>query len=151
MAISADFQQRFIDLADELEESRKVKRAALIGISSTTYSNAYNYGIVPNVTSLIKIADYFCVSVDYLLGERENENWIPSNKSSSFAERLLELKAEKGISTIYELSQQTHIHRNNFAQWLKRGYYPLVEDLQVLANYFGVSVDYLLGRTDYKD
>ena len=49
---------------------------------------------------------------------------------------------------MYELAQLTHIHRNNFAQWRKRGYYPVLDDLFLLADFFGVSADYLLGRTD---
>lgn len=131
-----------------MEENLKVKRAAMIGISSTTYLNAYNYGIMPTVTSLIKIADYFSVSVDYILGETDNDSWVSTDHRATFAERLTELKDKRGITSIYELAQRTHIHRNNFAQWLKCGYCPRVDDLLILANYFDVSVDYLLGRTD---
>ena len=59
MAISKNFQNRFVELADELDEKSKSKRAKIIGISNTTYSNAYNYGIIPKTSSLIIIADYF--------------------------------------------------------------------------------------------
>ena len=68
MAISQQFQNRFIELSDELEDNSKSKRAKAIGISNTTYSNAYNYGIIPKTSSLIRIADRFNVSIDYLLG-----------------------------------------------------------------------------------
>ena len=44
MALSQNFQNRFVELADELDEKSKSKRAKIIGISNTTYSNAYNYG-----------------------------------------------------------------------------------------------------------
>lgn len=148
VAISKEFQQRFIDLVDEIEEKNRAKRAAVMGISNTTYSNAYNYGIVPKITSLIRIADYFNISVDYLVGNTEDEHFAKSNNPKAFSERLEELRKSKGIPTIYELAQQTHIHRNNIAQWLKHDYFPLLDDLVLLANFFGVSMDYLLGRSD---
>lgn len=151
MSISKEFQQRFIDLADEIEEKSKAKRAELMGISNTTYSNAYNYGIVPKITSLIRIADYFDISVDYLAGISDNERYFKAACGKRFAERLEELRAEKGISTVYELSMRSHIHRNNIAQWLKNDYFPLLDDLILLANLFDVSLDYLLGRTDEKN
>lgn len=150
MGISKEFQTRFIDLADEIEERNKAKRAKLIGISNTTYSNAYHYGILPKTHSLIRIADYFHISVDYLLGMTETEYCAISQTPKTFSARLEELRLAKGIPTVYELSQQTHIHRNNIAQWLKHDYLPLPDDLMLLSNFFDVSIDYLLGRTDDK-
>lgn len=47
MAISKKFQDRFVELTNEMIEKGKSKRAKIIGISNTTYSNAYNYGIIP--------------------------------------------------------------------------------------------------------
>ena len=65
-----------------------------------------------------------------------------------FKVRLSELQQEKGISTVYELSQRIHIHRNNIAQWNKLGCIPLIDDLIIIADFFKVSIDYLLGRSD---
>ncbi len=73
MAISQNFQKRFIDLADDLDDKSKSKRAKIIGISNTTYSNAYNHGIIPKTSSLIRITDCFNVSIDYLLGRTDNK------------------------------------------------------------------------------
>ncbi len=66
MAISKKFQDRFVELTNEMIEKGKSKRAKIIGISNTTYSNAYNYGIIPKTPSLIKIADFFNISIEYL-------------------------------------------------------------------------------------
>lgn len=148
MAISKEFQQRFIDLVDELEEKNRTKRAEIIGISNTTYFNAYNYGIVPKMPSLIHIADYFNISVDFLVGITETEHFKKTDNTKTFSERLEELRISNGIPTVYELAQRTHIHRNNIAQWLKHDYIPLLDDLILLADFFNVSLDYLLGRTD---
>ncbi len=148
MAISLNFQNRFVELADELNEKSKSQRAKIIGISNTTYSNAYNYGIIPKTSSLIRIADYFNISIEYLIGNTDNERFEKSLLTIPFKERLTELQKSKNISTVYELSQRVHIHRNNIAQWNKLNCIPLIDDLIILADYFKVSVDYLLGRTD---
>ena len=148
MAISKNFQNRFVELADELDEKNKSKRAKIIGISNTTYSNAYNYGIIPKTSSLIIIADYFNISVEYLIGNTDNEHFEKSKHPIQFKERLIKLQKEKNSFTVYELSQRIHIHRNNIAQWIKLNCIPLIDDLIIVADFFDVSVDYLLGRTD---
>ncbi len=147
MALSINFQNRFVEFADELEEKSKSKRAKIIGISNTTYSNAYNYGIIPKTASLIRIADYFNTSIEFLIGNTDNDRFEKSSYKVQFKERLTELQKEKGIATVYELSQLIHIHRNNIAQWYKLDCIPLIDDLIIIADFFKVSVDYLLGRT----
>lgn len=148
MAVSQIFQSRFIDITDEMPEKNKTKRAQIIGISNTTYFNAYNYGIMPKAASLIRIADYFNLSVEYLIGTTDKENFAKSETPSDFQTRLTHLREQKGIATVYELAKLTHIHRANIAQWLHKDYLPVVDDLILLADFFNVSVDYLLGRTD---
>ena len=148
MALSQNFQNRFVELADELEEKSKSKRAKIIGISNTTYSNAYNYGIIPKTSSLIRIADYFNISIEYLIANTDDEHFEKSLHPTHFKNRLAELQKEKGIATVYELSQQIHIHRNNIAQWIKLDCIPLIDDIVIISDHFGVSIDYLLGRTD---
>lgn len=148
MALSHNFQNRFVELADELVEKSKSKRAKIIGISNTTYSNAYNYGIIPKTSSLIRIADYFNISIEYLIANTDDEHFEKSLHPTYFKTRLVELQNEKGISTVYELSQLIHIHRNNIAQWNKLNCIPLIDDIIIIADYFKVSIDYLLGRTD---
>lgn len=150
MAISKNFQERFIDLSDDLDSKGKSKKAKIIGISNTTYSNAYNYGIIPKTSSLIRIADYFNISIEYLIANTNDEHFEKSLQPVPFKVRLSELQQEKGISTVYELSQRIHIHRNNIAQWNKLGCIPLIDDLIIIADFFKVSIDYLLGRTDDK-
>lgn len=148
MALSQNFQNRFVELADELDEKSKSKRAKIIGISNTTYSNAYNYGIIPKTSSLIRIADYFNISIEYLIANTDDEHFEKSLHPTLFKDRLLTLQQEKGISTVYELSQRIHIHRNNIAQWNKLDCIPLIDDVIIIADHFNVSIDYLLGRTD---
>ena len=147
MSISITFQKRFIELVDELSTEKKTACAENIGITYVTFSKVYNYGIVPKTGTLIKIADFFNVSVKYLLGETDDEYFERAPITKTFQVRLRELLNEKKL-TVYALAENTHIHRNNIAQWLKNFYIPSYEELVLLADCLSVSVDYLLGRTD---
>ena len=62
-------------------------------------------------------------------------------------ERIKKLAKERDIS-IYQLEEKIDIGRNTIYQWNKRT--PSADKLQKVADYFNVSTDYLLGRTDDK-
>ncbi len=84
MAISLTFKERFIELADELDVSSHTEKSKVIGISNTTYFNIYNYGVIPTTTSLMRIADYFNISIDYLIGNTDIDSFVKSNEPISF-------------------------------------------------------------------
>lgn len=62
-------------------------------------------------------------------------------------ERLEELLRERNM-TAYKLSKETGILTATLSSWKKGTYVPKGNKLQVIANYFGVTVDWLLGKTD---
>ena len=51
----------------------QVQLAEKLSVTKQTVSNWENDNIAPSVEMLIKIANYFNVRVDYLLGREENE------------------------------------------------------------------------------
>ena len=50
--------------------------------------------------------------------------------------------------TAYKLSKETGILTATLSSWKKGTYVPKGDKLQVIASYFGVTVDWLLGKTD---
>jgi len=148
MAISLEFRERFVELVNEMELEKKTEIAKNIGLTYATFSKIYYYGILPTAPTLIRIADFFNVSLEYLLGNTNNEQIDLTTSPVPFQTRLEYLRLKNNIPSVYELAKLCHIHRNNVAQWLKKGYLPTIDDLSVLANLFGVSLDYLVGRTD---
>ena len=60
--------------------------------------------------------------------------------------RLKELRTQAGLSQ-QELSNKLSVSRSAVAMW-ERGTEPSNDMLQAIADYFDVSVDYLLGRND---
>lgn len=63
-----------------------------------------------------------------------------------FAQLLSKLMNERAL-TNYQLAKDLDIHPTTVANWLD-GKTPRKKTLAVLSDYFGVSVDYLLGNED---
>ena len=64
-----------------------------------------------------------------------------------FAERLKELRIEKGI-TQAELAKELQVSQRSISSWETGFRQPDFETLEILAKYFNVTTDYLLGITD---
>ena len=62
-----------------------------------------------------------------------------------FPEIFVQLLERTG-STAYKLSKDTGISQGMISNWRSGNRMPSAENLIALADYFGVSVDYLLGR-----
>ncbi len=64
----------------------------------------------------------------------------------SILEQLLD---DKGI-TAYQLSKATGISTATFSSWKGGKYTPKDDKLQLIANYFGVTLEYLKGESEFK-
>lgn len=65
-----------------------------------------------------------------------------------FADRILELRKEKGISQA-ALAKSLDVSYAVVCYWETDRSEPTAPNLCKIADYFGVSVDYLLGRSEY--
>ncbi|HAA4780915.1 TPA_asm: XRE family transcriptional regulator [Listeria monocytogenes] len=63
-------------------------------------------------------------------------------------ERIKKLAEERKI-TISRLEESLNFGKNSLYKWKNQK--PTTDKLQLVADYFNVSVDYLLGRTDIKN
>lgn len=146
MSISNVFQNRITELAEDCEV-KKSELPNLIGVDYRSLSNALNYGIIPTPRILIRIADYFNVSIKYLLGTSNDEYFSKSKVKSDFKTRFDFLCKENNI-TFYKVSKDLHFDQSYITRWFNKNYLPSLELLDLISDYFEVSVDYLLGRTD---
>lgn len=94
-----------------------------------------------NADTLAKIANYFGVSVDYLLGNSSDSNTV---------QKIIELLEEKGVSAA-KMSRDLGFSNAIFYQWKKGLQKPSAEKIAKMADYFGVSTDYLLGNEEKKE
>ena len=63
-----------------LRSKYKVSQAQLaeaIGVSQQSVNKYENSGVEPDFEMLIKIADHFSVSIDYLIGHSEKSDFVP--------------------------------------------------------------------------
>lgn len=146
MRTSNIFQKRLIDLIDDQDLS-KLEFAKFAGVNKEVISRATIYGIIPSVRSLVKIADALNISIPYLLGETNDKTFYRADSPTSFHERLGELKCEKGCRYSH-IAARMHFQENSFYEWKRKGLLPSLDYLKELAEFFDVSIDYLLGRTD---
>ena len=65
-----------------------------------------------------------------------------------FAERLLDLRKEKGLSQA-TLAKALQVSYAVICYWETNRSEPTAPNLVKIADFFDVSVDYLLGRTEY--
>ncbi len=149
MAISKKFQKRICELVDDSDYSRTELRA-LLGIGNSSFTNAVVYGILPTPKTLIKFADFFEVSINYLLGKSETNDYSPAVNPTTFQERFSNLCAEKSVS-YYRVAFDCGFTNSLITRWLGNHFIPSLEILELLCDYFEVSPDYLLGRSDFKD
>ena len=66
-----------------------------------------------------------------------------------FSERLKSLRLEAGL-TQKEISEKLSISQPQYARWEAGKRSPTSETLQKFADFFDVSTDYLLGKSDFK-
>ncbi|WP_368664498.1 helix-turn-helix domain-containing protein [Streptococcus gallolyticus] len=65
-------------------------------------------------------------------------------------QRLKELRKETGL-TQKEIANQIHVGQNSYSNWENGNRKPTAEITSKLAEFFNVSIDYLLGKTDIKE
>lgn len=65
-----------------------------------------------------------------------------------FYERLDQIARERRMN-MFEISNETQISPGLFSEWKNKNSVPGTEKLLVLADYLGVSIDYLMGRDQY--
>ncbi len=152
--VSESFKAVFTEKFKDSELSKK-EFASFLGVSQPVVTRALNFGIVPSLRTLIRIADKLEVSIEYLLGRKNNENFIPAERKTDFHERLEFLMQQRKAAgenvNFGKICRKTTFPRTYFYEWIKEKTLPSLDYAFNIAEYFGVSIDYLLGRTDFEN
>nr|WP_312578250.1 helix-turn-helix domain-containing protein [Sedimentibacter sp.] len=117
------------------------------GISTATLTQWKKGKSIPKQDKLQKIADYFNISIDYLLGREEItriDDIVPPTN------RVKELIKEKKIS-LKQLSDILKIPYVNLEVGIKNTKKLNLVDIIKLSKFFEVTTDYLFGVTDKRD
>ena len=112
-------------------------------ISKNTFYKYRNRN--PNLQTLIKIANYLKVSVDYMYEISDKNNFIPYSKDQSlFYEKLVNLIKASKIS-IRQFCKDLHYAKDNVIRY-KKGVEPSIRTLFEISQYFDCSIDDLLTK-----
>ena len=63
------------------------------------------------------------------------------------AERIRELMKEENLTQV-ALAERVGLKQNTISAWLLKKKEPSIKSLWLLADYFNVGIDYLVGRSD---
>lgn len=140
----------FYDVFEQLCNQRNITPTQVArdnGLTQQTVSHWKTRGSTPKAETVQKLADYFGVSVDYLLGLRP----LPDDIAKVFLGRdiglnLKDLRKAKGL-TQKELSEKTGIPLTDI-QLFERGagkYFPTEDELLRLSEVFGIVPEHIKG------
>lgn len=138
----------FVENLKELlfEQGLSVKEfSEKIGIYESTVYNYMRGSRQPNLKLLIKIADYFSCSADYLLGRVSEYGEVAYRACPPFPQQLAFLIKYFGINK-YRLCKEVPITHSVIYAWQNGQSVPTLDYAVKLADYFHCSVDFIVGR-----
>lgn len=138
--------KNFVSLVKEVLEEKGMSTQNLFddGVISenTFYKYKHRY---PNLTTLLKIANYLCVSVDYLFGLSDENKFKPySLEQKNLYNKIVSLIENSKISQ-RKFSKDLNYSRVNLLRW-KKGTSPNVQSLIEISKYFNIPIDDLLDK-----
>lgn len=138
-------------IRDIREDSDKKQKdlAAYLGISESAYGRYETGQIHIPVKSVIALADYYGVSVDFLLGETRKQTRHPRS-SPDRGNRLREMRKRHNWNQT-QIAEKINMSQMGYSKY-ETGRIMLNTNLIVkLSRIYSVSIDYLLGLTDVEE
>lgn len=161
------FRKRLKEELD-IQKTSQSKLATYTGLSESAITIYLNGERTPIDNSIIKIAYYLKINPDYLKGisndktapnnlkkqydqvmfEESNLEYIGNN--SILAYRLKQLIENDDDINNEKLGKLTNVSSAAISNYIRGRREPNLETLSILCDYFNVSIDYIVGRTNYK-
>ena len=117
----------------------------ICGFKQGYYTGWENNKYIPGADSLIKLANYFGCSVDYLLNNKSEDESTNICNKINIGTNIKQLRLSLG-KTQKEIAEQGGFRQGIYANWENNRFLPGADSLIKLADCFGCSVDYILGR-----
>ncbi len=148
-------EQKFVSNIKLLRKEFNVSQPQLAketGLANSEISYWENGERTPNARVIIILSRYFQVTTDYLL--KVNEDNTSVYRSDDYCadmtllnKRLKDLRIKNKLSQS-ELAKNVNISQPAINYWELGKRTPNANAIITLANYFGVTTDYLLGESD---
>lgn len=115
------------------------------GLGEANVSRYINGRCLPTLSAAVRLADYFNVTLDYLLGLEDDSEATLFMPCPPFGQRLDEVLKKFNLSR-YKLVKLTGIAESNIRYWYQGKIAPTVESAVKIAQALGCTVDFLIGR-----
>lgn len=143
--------ESIIQLLDNLEllmQDENLSYEALgkkLGMSPVAMRQ-WRRGAMPSIASLYKLANYFDISADYLLGLSQDMEWKPSNPCESFITRYDRLLRQSRLRDA-NIARLLGTTTSTVAGW-RNGKIPVLPTLIRLSKIFDCSYGYIAGISE---
>ena len=144
MVVLSKFVENLKDLMFDNKLSQK-KLADSTGIDRASINRYLKGNCIPNLKAVVKLCDYFCCSVDFLIGKSTENTQIKFLPCPPFSQRL-HLFLEKYGGTPLSLCKKVGLPDSKFYGWLNGTNFPRSDSVDKLAEFFKISIDQFLGR-----
>lgn len=131
-----------LKLLRERKNLTKTELAKQLGMPYTTYVNYETGTREPGSDFLIKIAQFYKVSIDYIMGVQDD--FDDSQLTTPFADRIKKAMELRGL-TQTELVKRTGIGKSSISTYLNGEYEPKQKNTYKLAKVLNVNESWLLG------
>ena len=144
MIILSKFAENLFSLMTErnLNAPKLAKELNVDRTSITEYLRGKRF---PNFKAFVAMLNFFNVSADVLLGRADYSNAKIFYPITPFGTNLRKVMEETN-TTQYRIEKELHISGGTMYYWLINQSLPSVLNLDKLADFMDVSIDYLLGR-----
>lgn len=115
------------------------------GINNSVIKRWQTAEFMPSLDSLIRIADYFNVPIDFMIGLSDYPTLVRLDPPCTFAHQLQLLMQQRNL-TSYRLAKDCNVGRAAVSKWLLEQRVPNFESIVIVAQYLNCSVDFLIGR-----
>lgn len=144
MVILSKFAENLSSLMQE-HNLNAPAAAKLIGTDRTNITRYLRGERLPHYDIFTKLIEFFDVSADVLLGRLDYcdpQTFQPVQPFGTTLRRIL----KETLTTQYKVIKALQISQASMYYWLLNQRLPTIDNLDRLADYLDVTVDYLLGR-----
>ena len=140
----------------DLREDNDMKQkdiAKHLKIKENTYCKWENNSNDIPLEKCNELANYYHVTMDYLLGLSNNHLHIDKSYNinwNKLTKRLKELRKEYGYTQTF-LGEKVGFHQKTYSNFETGINKPTTFKLLIIAQFYNVSMDYLVGRSDDKN
>ena len=146
--------KNYTDILQELREDKDLRQldiANVLGCTRQNYAKIETSKSLLSIEQLVKLSNFYKLTVDYLLGISDKREPIIANKNFNYAsmvERISNIRKENNYTQLFIAAEVLNITQSMYSRLENCIHSIDILSLMKLADLYKVSVSYLLGLED---